>query len=299
MSIERYTDVPKRGFALPGVAVPRAERSGSHRVVEVEVGDVREAIATIAGVATLARAQGVGPKALRDLLPGLRTTCIAAPTTVAAALIPACDVVALSTGLDIEARSVIDALVAATRKATDEILSAIDAAESKGLGARTRLALQAACDRAVEDLARVRYSIELLQRASTGEPHPVALEDLLRELDGGDLGGTAVELTLLGDLDDAIAVHPRIGTAVLVGALARARALVGGSAFVADARRHGGAVAVTFRRRAPSDAASLTVKVTVPELMPFDALVLELTAATLAAPLRVEGKAVRIDLLRA
>lgn len=281
------------------MAVPRAERSGSHRVVEVEVGDVREAIATIAGVATLARAQGVGPKALRDLLPGLRATCVAAPTTVAAALIPACDVVALSTGLEIESRAALDALVSATRATTDQIVAAIDAAEAKGLGARTRLALQAACDHAVEDLTRVRYSIELLQRASTGEPLAVAVDDLLRELDGGYLGGTPVELTLMGALEDAIAVHPRIGIAVLLGALGRARALSPGHAFVAHAKREGGAIAVTFRKRAPGDAVSPMVRVTVPEPMPFDALVLDLTAATLAAPLTVEGRTVRVDLLRA
>lgn len=260
---------------------------------------MREAIATIAGVATLARAQGVGPKALRDLLPGLRSTCVAAPATVAAALIPACDVVSLSTGLDAEAHDALDALVSATRRTTDEIVAAIDAAEQKGLGARTRLALQAACDRAVEDLARVRYAIELLQRASTGEPLPVALDDLLRELDAGELGGTPLSLTLCGDLEDAIAVNPRIGVAVLLGALSRARAIAGGTSFIAEARRVGDRVAVTFRRRAPGDPESPSVRVTVPEPMPFDDLVLGLAAATLAAPLTVDGRAVRLDLLRA
>jgi hypothetical protein len=286
---------------LAGVAVPRAERSGSHRVVEVEVGDVREAIATIAGVATLARAQGVGPKALRDLLPGLRSTCLAAPSVVAAALIPACDVVALSTGLDTEARNAVDALVAAARKTTQDVLSAVDASESKGLGARTRLALQAACDRAVEDLARVRYAIELLQRSSTGEPLPVALEDLLRELDGGDLGGTPIELTLIGDLDDAIAVNPRIGTAVLLGALSTAHATLGGHTFVAEARldRERNVVIVTFRRRTSADPESPTVRVTVPEPAPYDALVLSLVAATQVSPVVGEGRAVHVHLLLA
>lgn len=260
---------------------------------------MREAIATIAGVATLARAQGVGPKALRDLLPGLRSTCLAAPATVAAALIPACDVVALSTGLDGDARAALDALVECTRCTTDDVIAAIDAAEQKGLGARTRIALQAACDRAVEDLARVRYAIELLQRASTGEPLPVALDDLLRELDGGELGGAPVELTLLGELEDAIAVHPRIGIAVLLGALARARALAGGSTFVAEARGDGGCISLVFRRRASGDPETPTVRVAVPEPMPFDDLVLRLAAATLAAPLTADGRTVRLDLLRA
>ncbi len=260
---------------------------------------MREAIATIAGVATLARAQGVGPKALRDLLPALRSTCLAAPATVAAALIPACDVVALSTGLDTEARAALDALVECTRRTTDEVISAIDAADQKGLGARTRIALQAACDRAVEDLARVRYAIELLQRASTGEPLPVALDDLLRELDGGELGGAPVELTLLGELEDAIAVHPRIGIAVLLGALARTRALAGGSTFVAEARADGGCISLVFRRRASGDPDTPTVRVAVPEPMPFDDLVLRLAAATLAAPLTADGRTVRLDLLRA
>jgi len=284
---------------LSGVAVPRAERSGSHRVVDVEVGDLREAIAAIAGLATLARSQGVGPRALNDLLPGLRTTCASVPCTVANALVAACDVVALSTGLEVEARAALEALVGATRRTADDVLVAVEAAENKGLGARTRLALQAACDRAVEDLARVRYSIELLQRASTGEPVPVALDDLLRELDGGYLGGTPVELTMLGAVDETIAVHPRIGVAVLLGALTRARALGGGTAFVTEAVARGDAVSVSFRKRAPGDAEGPTVRVTVPEPAPYDELVLGLAAATLAAPLVVDGRTVRLDLLRA
>jgi hypothetical protein len=287
------------GGFLSGVAVPRAERSGSHRVVDVEVGDVREAIAAIGGVATLARAQGVGPKALKDLLPGLRATCVAAPSTVAAALIPACDVVALSTGLEAEARAALEALIAATRRAADEVIVAIDAAEQKGLGARTRLSLQAACDSAVEALARVRYAIELLQRASTGEPLPVAVEDLLGELDGGELGGTPVDLVLSGAIDDTVAVHPRIGVAVLLGALTRARTLAGGTSFVAVATVERDSIAITFRRRVSTDPDQPTVRVAVPELMPYDELVLELAAATLAAPLTVDGRAVRVDLLRA
>jgi len=287
------------GLILSGVAVPRAERSGSHRVVDVEVGDLREAIAAIAGVATLARAQGVGPRALKDLLPGLRQTCATVPSTVATALVAACDVVALSTGLEVESRAALDALVGATRRTADEVLVAVDAAEQKGLGARTRLALQAACDRAVEELARVRYSIELLQRASTGEPVPVALDDLLRELDGGYLGGTPIELTLLGAIDETVAVHPRIGVAVLLGALTRARALGGGTSFVCETAVRGDAVSISFHPRGARDGDGPTVRVTVPDPAPYDELVLGLAAASLAAPLVVDARTVRLDLLRA
>lgn len=284
---------------MAGTAVPRAERSGSHRVVDVEVGDLREAIATIAGVATLARAQGVGPRALGDLLPGLRSACTTVPSTVAAALVQACDVVALATGLEADARAALDGLVASSRRTADEVVAALDAAEHKGLGARTRLALQASCDRAVDELARVRYAVELLQRASMTEPLPIALDDLLRELDGGELGGTPVELSLLGGIDETVAVHPRIGIAVLLGALARARSLAGGTAFVASASRHDDRVAVTFRRHAAGDSDTNTVRVTVPDEVAYDELVLRLAAATLAAPFLVEGRTVRLDLLRA
>lgn len=280
-------------------AVPRAERSGSHRVIDVEVGDLREAIATIAGVATLARAQGVGPKALRDLLPGLRSACVAVPATVASALVQACDVVALATGLEVDARAALDALVATARRSADEVVAALDAAEQKGLGARTRIALQSACDHAVETLARVRYAVELLQRASLGEPLPVALDDLLRELDGGELDGTPVELSLQGEFEDTVAVHPRIGIAVLLGALTRVRTLAGGTAFVASAKSSENRVAVSFRRKAPGDPDGPTVRVTVPDEVPYDELVLRLVAATLAAPLVVEGRTIRLDLLRA
>ncbi len=281
------------------VAVPRAERSGSHRVVDVEVGDVREAIATFAGVATLARAQGVGPKALRDLLPELRSTCLALPGAVATALLPACDVVALSTGLEREARDALEALVGSARHTARDVLDAVESAEQKGIGARTRLSLQAACDRAVEALARVRHAIELLQRASMGEPVPVALEDLLHELDGGELGGDPVELVLVGETDESVAVHPRVAVAVLLGALTRVRALTGGESFVAEAAVLGDRVKVEIRPRTAQDPAGPSVQVTVPEPAGYDDVVQRLSAATLAAPLRVDERTVRLDLLRA
>ncbi|MBI2389197.1 MAG: hypothetical protein HYV09_06235 [Deltaproteobacteria bacterium] len=265
----------------------------------MEVGDVREAIASIAGVATLARAQGVGPKALRDLLPGLRSTCLAVPAIVAAALVQACDVVALATGLEVDSRSALEALVAAARRSASEVLAAIEAAEQKGLGARTRLTLQAACDRTVEELARVRHAIELLQRASLGEPLPIALDDLLGELDGDELGGTPVELWLLGDLDQTVIVQPRIALAVMLGALAHVRALAGGTAFVAVTSATAERVSVTFRRRAADDPEGELIRVTVPDEVAYDQLVLRLAAATLAAPLVIDGRAVRLDLLRA
>jgi hypothetical protein len=276
------------------------------------VGDLREAIATVAGVATLARAQGVGPKALRDLLPGLRASCEAVPATVAAALMQACEVVALSTGLEADARAALEALVAFARRTAEDVLAALENAELHGIGARTRLALQAACDRAVEDLARVRYSVELLQRASMSEPLPIALDDLLRELDGGELGGAPVELALGSGVCETVAVHPRLGTAVLLGALARARRLSGGTTFLASAVVHGDRVRLTLRgctRDAHDEAGQAdeanralvhaTVHVTVPDELPHDALVLGLAAASLAAPLVTEGEAVRLDLLRA
>lgn len=284
---------------MTGVAVPRAERSGSHRVVDVEVGDVREAIATIAGVATLARAPGVGPKALRDLLPELRTTCLAAPATVAAALLPACDVVALSTGLESESREALDALVHAARETAHGVLLAVEAADARSLGARTRLALQAACDRAVDELARVRHAIELLQRASTGEPLAVAVEDLLRELEGGELGGERVDLVLSGTVDEAVAVHPRIGVAVLLGALTHAHAHCGASAFLATATDVGDRIRISMRPRHDGDPLEPAIGVTVPTPSSYDEVVLRLAAATLAAPLELEGGTVRVDLLRA
>lgn len=268
-------------------------------MVDVEVGDIREAIASIAGVATLARAQGIGPKALRDLLPGLRSTCLEIPARVAKALVQACDVVALATGLDADSRGALEALVAAARRSADEVLVAIEAAEQKGLGARTRLSLQAACDRTVEELARVRHAIELLQRASMGEPLPIALDDLLHELDGDELGGAPVELTLLGDLDHTVVVQPRIALAVMLGALAHVRALVGGTSFVAATSATADRVSVTFRRRAAGDGDGDTIQVTVPDEVAYDQLVLRLASATLAAPLVLDGRAVRLDLLRA
>ena len=292
---------------MTGVAVPRAERSGSHRVVDVEIGDVRQVIAALGGVATLARSQGVGPRALKDVLPELRTACIAAPAIVASALLPSCDVVALSTGLPDDARAALDELVLVTREAATGVLAAIEQGERRGLGARTRLALQDACDLAVEAIARVRFSIELLQRASMGEPLPVSLDDLLRELDFGELGGATVTLTLTGTLDVTVAVHPRVATAVLLGAVARTRALhlasgkSAGLAFVVNASNEGNHVRVSVRGMPTGriDPAAPTVQVVVPDEAPYDALVLRLAAATMAAPITADSEGVSVELLRA
>ena len=292
---------------MTGMAIPHAERSGSHRVVEVEIGDVRQVIAALAGVATLARAQGVGPRALKDALPELRTACIASPAIVASALLPSCDVVALSTGLAEGARSALDQLVLVTREAATGVLAAIAQGERRGLGARTRLALQDACDFAVETLTRVRFAIELLQRASMGEPLPVSLDDLLRELDFGELGGATVTLTLLGTLDETVAVQPRVATAVLLGAVARTRAMQlasgrgDGLSFVVTASTMDNRVRVEVRpsRVGRPEPSAPTVQVVVPDPAPYDELVLSLAAATMAAPITADSEGVAIDLVRA
>jgi hypothetical protein len=292
---------------MTGVAVPRAERSGSHRVVDVEIGDVRQVIAALGGVATLARSQGVGPRALKDVLPELRTACIAAPAIVASALLPSCDVVALSTGLAEDARSALDQLVLVTREAATGVLAAIEQGERRGLGARSRLALQDACDDAVETLARVRFAIELLQRASMGEPLPVSLDDLLRELDFGELGGETVTLVLAGTLDVTVAVHPRVATAVLLGAVARTRAMElargqgDGLTFVVTATPVGNRVRVDVRPASSArvEPGAATVEVLVPDPEPYDELVLGLAAATMAAPIISDADGVSIELLRA
>jgi hypothetical protein len=282
------------------MAIPRAERSGSHRVVDVEVGDVRQVIAALAGVATLARAQGVGPRALRDALPELRTACIAAPAVVAGALLPACDVVALSTGLETEARAALDQIVLVTRQAVTEVAVAAEIAEKKGVGARTRLGLQGACDAAVEVLARVRWAVELVQRASMGEPVPVALDDLLCEIDGGELGGTSVELIPTGIPDVAVAVHPRVATSVLLGLLAELYARTQATTYALTARTGEGKLVLEVRpgpSRPPRDAEP--IRVIVPPPAAFDPVVVNLAAATLAAPIHRDGDSISIQLPRA
>ena len=283
-----------------GVAVPRAERSGSHRVVDVEVGDVRQVIAALAGVATLARAQGVGPRALRDSFPELRATCLAAPAIVASAILPACDVVALATGLADGARRMVDHLVTQTRNAAGSVLQAIEASERKGVGARTRLSLQGACDEAVETMARVRWAIELLQRASIGEPVPVAIDELLRELDSGtDLGGDTVQLSAHGEIQACVAVHPRVAIAVLLGAVAHAHGALKKRAYAMHARITGESVSLEFGERLLVPPGALSLSVVVPALGPCDELALELAAATMAAPMRVLGGKITLELLRA
>jgi hypothetical protein len=285
---------------MAGVAVPRADRSGKHRVVDVEVGDVRALVAQVGGVATLARAQGVGPKALRDALPELRAACAAAPASIAHAVLPACDVVALSTGLSEDARAVVDALVGVTRSAMSEVTAAIDGCERRGIVARTRLALQSSCDHAVEVLARARWSIELLQRASLAQPVPVPLEDLFRELEQGDeLGGPDVRVALVGAVDAVVAVHPRVATAVLLGAIGCAHAVVGGRALVVRATSiDGGRVRLEVRAGEAADAREV-IMLPVPRPAPYEERVVRVAAATLAAPMHVDESGAVLELLSA
>ena len=295
------------------LAIPRAERSGAHRVVDVEVGDLRQAIAALAGVATLARSTGVGPRALRDLLPGLRASCLSLPATVTRALLPACDVVALATGLHDDAQQAVDALVASTRAAACDVIAAVDGAD-KSLGARSRIALQGACDRAVADLLRVRHATEVLQRASVGEPVAVALDDLFSELATVELpvpGAVSVQLSFVGDVTATVAVHPRVGMAVLLGALSSAHGLspvappsAFVSAFVATVSTGETCVTVELTRAHAPFAVSATaatgdLRVLLAPPSPYDELVLRLAAATVAASVRVQGTAVQVDLLRA
>ena len=86
---------------------------------------------------------------------------------------------------------------------------------------------------------------------------------------------------------------------MLLGALTRARAIHGGTSFVAEAEVRGDIIAVAFRRRVASDPAGSAVRVTVPEPVAYDELVFNLAAATLAAPMTIDGRTVRLDLLRA
>jgi hypothetical protein len=284
------------------IAVPRAERSGSHLVVDVEVGDVRQIVAAVAGVATMARAQGVGPRALRDLLPELRAAVTPVAHVVARALLPAADVIALSTGLADEARRAVDAIVGSARRAGERVLAAVEEAERRGIGARTRLALQAACDDGVDTLARVRAAIELLQRASASEPLAVSLDDLFHELDG-ELGGETVDLYVDyvdGEASTMVAVQPRVATALLAGALARVRATRPADAFGARVTTvENGRVRVEIAPLDLAPAGRAPLIVHVPSVTRYDELVLGLAAASLAAPLGFELDHARIDLLRA
>ena len=279
-------------------AVPRAERSGFHRVVDVEVGDLRQAIAALDGVATLARAHSVGPRALTDLLPELRTTCMALPATIANALLATCDVLALSTGMVDEARAVIPSLVSAARAATGDVLGAIDAIESKNLGAKTRISLQRACDHAVERLAPIRCSVELLQRASIGEPVTVALDEVLGELDNCQLSGPTVTVLFRGEVDTSIVVYPQVAVGVLQGMLSCVRQLNSGDAFTAAAELQDGRLVLEFRPRSASDGEGEALSVSAWRPAPYDELVLRLAAATLAAQVAIRGNAVRLNLLR-
>ncbi len=278
-------------------AVPRVEESGSHPVVAIEVGDLRQVIAAFGGVATLARAQGVGPRALREALPELRTACLAAPAIVAGALLASCDVVALSTGLTQEAHAALDGLVIIAREGVAGVRSSIDACERKGVGAKTRLSLQAACDHAVETLTRVRWAVELLQRASVGEPVPVAIDDLLREVDRGEVGGPIVELAMEGDLDVVVAVQPWVATAVLAGMLGRVVAADPSVMLVVTVTSVGDRVRVACRR-GPPPAGAATLRLTVADPCAVDDLVLQLAAATIAAPLVLSGADSSVELLR-
>jgi hypothetical protein len=216
---------------------------------------------------------------------------------------------------------VVDALVGVTRAAMSTVVAAIETCERRGIVARTRLALQSACDDAVDVLARVRWSIELLQRASLAQPVAVLLEDLVHELDQADeraaisgratrdtrgritfdpaaLGGVDVRVAFVGALDVAVAVHPRVATAVLLGAIGCAHALVGGPALVVRSSVEDGRVRLEVRAGEAADARDVLM-LTVPRPAPYEERVVRLAAATLAAPMHVDESGVVLELLSA
>ncbi len=306
---------------MPAAPFPSAERSGAHRIAHTEVGDVREVIATIAGFATMARAQSVGPRALRDMLPELQRAAESAEPAVMRAVVAACEVLGLSTGLVTEAGLAAERLLQATRTATEPLRLAIEAAAgvavgprapsralgarpSAGLGAKARITLQSTCQEAVEQLLEVRSAAELLLRASACEPLPIALEDLLSELAAGELGGTE-EIVLESRVDPAllVAVAPKVAVPLLQRILSLlVSATPDTRHFALVSREDAGRVRLelTPARRDPVGGLprpgrrSPGPRFLIPRARAYDAPVVALAAGALAATLHLHGSAAEV-----
>lgn len=307
--------------AMTAAPFPSAERSGAHRIAHTEVGDVREVIATIAGFATMARAQSVGPRALRDMLPELQHAAESADPAVMRAVVAACEVLGLSTGLVTEAGLAAERLLEATRTATEPLRLAIEAAAgaasgprstvsprtlggrpSAGLGAKARITLQSACQDAVEHLLEVRSAAELLLRASTCEPLPIALEDLISELSAGELGGSE-EIVLESRVDPAllVAVAPKVAVPLLQRVLSLALASGVEGHFELVSREEAGRVRLELGLR-PGGRSSRAgrrsgQRFLIPRARAYDAPVVALAAGALAATVNLHGSSAEVSFL--
>jgi hypothetical protein len=258
-------------------ALPRADRSGAYRIVDLEIGDMRQTIAAIGGIATFARAASVGPRALMELLPELQAACAAVPELVTRALVPACDVISLATGMPSETRGALESIVESSRAAV----------AVRTPGARSRIALQRSCESAVDALARARSSIELLQRASLGEPLTVSVDELLADLEQADVG-RVVYLDVSGAIDAAVHVQPHVASALLLGVLACVAESPRTDALSLRAQREGHRVALCIGPASPDDGA-FRIATRVPTLAAHDRQVLTLAAASLAAEVHLDA----------
>jgi hypothetical protein len=268
-------------------ALPRADRSGAYRIVDLEIGDMRQTIAAIGGIATFARAASVGPRALMELLPELQAACAAVPELVTRALVPACDVISLATGMPSETRGALESIVESSRAAVAPVLDVIGTVGVRTPGARSRIALQRSCESAVDALARARSSIELLQRASLGEPLTVSVDELLADLEQADVG-RVVYLDVSGAIDAAVHVQPHVASALLLGVLACVAESPRTDALSLRAQREGHRVALCIGPASPDDGA-FRIATRVPTLAAHDRQVLTLAAASLAAEVHLDA----------
>lgn len=304
-TVDPFGGDPRLGPANVGFE----DRSGFHRVVDSEAFALRELLAAVGAVGALARSPSIGPRALREELADLRAACDSAPVQIASSLVASCDVVALSTGLLDESRSVCDGLVRLVATVCAKVILAVDDAKSRGLGARTRLALQAACDEAIVRLSEVGYAVEVLQHAASGRPIPLVVSDLFRELElpprhvvappNESLG---LVLGVSGDIETPVVVQPRNAKALFQGAMqmlyAPAQQRSASRAMTAMAEVHrmpdggrsasaegGGRVRIAFRPVPPSALAPRTGRTAEPSTaiwtlqIPFD------PSVTVAPPL--------------
>lgn len=295
---------------MTAASIPSAERSGTHRIAHAEVGDVREVIATIAGFATMARAQTVGPRALREMLPELWTAAECAEPAVMRAVVGSCEVLGLSTGAVTEAGQAAERLLEATRDATRPLRSAVEAAMASSgarspraaLGARARIALQSACQETVEALVEVRAATELLLRASTCEPLAIGLDDLLSELAVSDANGER-EVLLEGAVEAlTVAVAPKVAVPMLQRVLSQAVATTGAQRFELVSSASPGTVSLRLSplpaTRGPTRARR-AVRLRLAPPRPFDLPVVALAAGALAATVSVLPAGAQITFLAA
>lgn len=200
---------------------------------------LREAIAALQNLHALLRSPRVGAKAIAPLLPEI--VVLLRPLGGQ-----------LDEGLGLVAAAPVhrrarDEFAASCRSLADSALAALEHATSRGIDARSRLALELELERLLPPLEGARELVDAFEVSREEGPVELDLRDLIDDVfapsSPAPSWGRVVPVTIAGPLPSApTCLRPRTGRAVLVGALGWVGRAPGGEG-------GGGASAVLLRAR--------------------------------------------------